>query len=187
VRISSSTAAVATELSRGPSGSGIHRSPGSSVIRQRIQVEYRYEVYFTRDVFTSENPVLADALGYAAATTHRGVRMVRMPTTVLAQNDSGVGVKNAINAFSKKNFLGTFAPPFAVINDAAFLPSLPHREKVAGMAEAVKVALIRDPAFFEWLARNTRGLARAEAEPLRRAHGDAAASDRGGLRGAPDG
>lgn len=109
---------------------------------------------------------LQDAVGYAAATTHRGVRMVRLPTTVLAQNDSGVGVKNAVNAFSKKNFLGTFAPPFAVINDAAFLESLPHREKVAGMSEAVKVALIRDAGFFSWLARNSGALARAEPEPL---------------------
>ena len=69
--------------------------------------------------------------------------MVRVPTTVLAQNDSGVGVKNGINAFGKKNFLGTFAPPFAVLNDRRFLETLSTRDKVAGMAEAVKVALIR--------------------------------------------
>ena len=65
-----------------------------------------------------------DAVGYAAATAHRGVRLVRIPTTVLAQDDSAVGVKNGINAFGKKNYLGTFAPPSAVINDFSFLPTL---------------------------------------------------------------
>lgn len=109
---------------------------------------------------------LQDAVGYAAATTHRGVRMVRVPTTVLAQNDSGVGVKNAVNAFGRKNFLGTFAPPFAVINDARFLETLPDRERVAGMSEAVKVALIRDAVFFTWLTVNSKALAAGEVEPL---------------------
>ncbi len=91
---------------------------------------------------------LLDPVGYAAASTHRGVRLVRVPTTVLAQNDSGVGVKNGVNAFGVKNFLGTFAPPFAVLNDSRFLRTLPPRDTIAGMAEAVKVALIRDAAFF---------------------------------------
>ena len=67
---------------------------------------------------------LLDVAGLAAATAHRGVRHVRIPTTVLSQNDSGVGVKNGINAFGKKNFIGTFAPPFAVINDSDFLATL---------------------------------------------------------------
>ena len=95
-----------------------------------------------------------DAVGLVAATTHRGVRLVRMPTTVLAQNDSGVGVKNGVNCFGAKNFLGTFAPPFAVINDLDFLARCPPRDKIAGMAEAVKVALIRDAEFFGWLEQN---------------------------------
>ena len=94
---------------------------------------------------------LLDMIGYVAATTHRGVRHIRIPTTVLAQNDSGVGVKNGVNAFGKKNFLGTFAPPHAVINDASFLRTLHPRDRIAGMAEAVKVALIRDRVFYEWL------------------------------------
>jgi 3-dehydroquinate synthase len=94
---------------------------------------------------------MLDAVGFAAAVTHRGVRLLRVPTTVLGQNDSGVGVKNGINAFDAKNFIGTFAPPFAVINDAAFLRTLAPRDLRAGMAEAVKVALIRDPEFFAWL------------------------------------
>ena len=74
-----------------------------------------------------------------------------MPTTTLAMNDAGVGVKNGINAFGRKNFTGTFAPPFAVINDLDFLRFLPVRELRAGIAEAVKVALIRDRAFFGFL------------------------------------
>jgi len=94
---------------------------------------------------------LLDAVGYAAATAHRGIRLVRLPTTVLAQNDAGIGVKNGLNAFGAKNFVGTFAPPFAVINDVRFIGSLPLRERRAGVAEAVKVALIRDAAFFGWI------------------------------------
>jgi 3-dehydroquinate synthase len=100
-----------------------------------------------------------DAVGYAAAIFHRGVRHVRLPTTVLAQADSGVGVKNAINAFGVKNLVGTFAPPFAIVNDGSFIDRLPAREKRSGMAEAVKVALIRDRAFFEWIEANADALA----------------------------
>ena len=92
-----------------------------------------------------------DLIGYVAATVHRGIRHIRLPTTVLAQNDSGVGVKNGVNAFGQKNLLGTFSPPYAVINDSSFLEGLDQRDKRAGMAEAVKVALIRDAAFFTWL------------------------------------
>ena len=65
-----------------------------------------------------------DMVGYVAATTHRGIRLIRVPTTVLAQNDIGVGVKNGINAFGIKNLVGTFAPPFAMLNDSDFLSSL---------------------------------------------------------------
>ena len=108
-----------------------------------------------------------DAVGFAAAIFHRGVRHIRCPTTVLAQSDSGVGVKNAINAFGLKNLLGTFAPPFAVINDQAFLDVLPARDKRAGTAEAVKVALIRDAAFFDWIERESAVLAAFEPNALR--------------------
>lgn len=106
---------------------------------------------------------LLDLAGFVAATVHRGVRLVRVPTTVLAQNDSGVGVKNAVNAFGVKNLLGTFAPPHAVLNDFELLASLPPRERVAGLAEAVKVALIRDAGFFGWLEDEAGALARFEA------------------------
>lgn len=111
---------------------------------------------------------LLDQVGLAAATAHRGVRHVRIPTTTLSQCDSGVGVKNGINAFGKKNFIGTFAPPFAVINDFRLLATLPSREKRAGYAEAVKVACIRDSAFFEVIERDAALLRRFEPEAMRR-------------------
>jgi 3-dehydroquinate synthase len=107
-----------------------------------------------------------DAVGYAAAVTHRGVRLVRLPTTVLGQNDSGVGVKNGINAFGAKNFLGTFAPPYAVINDAEFLRTLAPRDLRSGLAEAVKVALIRDAEFFAWLEAGRDALAVFEEQAM---------------------
>jgi 3-dehydroquinate synthase len=100
-----------------------------------------------------------DAVGYAAAIFHRGVRHIRFPTTVLAQDDSGVGVKNAVNSLGLKNLVGSFAPPWAVINDSAFIDHLPAREKRAGMAEAIKVALIRDASFFRWIESNSAALA----------------------------
>ena len=99
-----------------------------------------------------------DMIGFVAATTHRGIRHLRVPTTVLGQNDSGVGVKNGVNAFGVKNLLGTFAPPFAVLNDFVFLRTLHPRDKIAGAAEAVKVSLIRDGQFFNWLEANAEAL-----------------------------
>lgn len=94
---------------------------------------------------------MIDAVGYASAIAHRGVRLVRIPTTVLSQNDSGVGVKNGINYFNKKNFMGTFSPPFAVVNDYNFLETLDDRDWRSGIAEAIKVALIKDEEFFIFL------------------------------------
>lgn len=107
-----------------------------------------------------------DAIGYAAATAHRGIRLIRMPTTVLGQNDAGVGVKNAVNFLGRKNYLGTFVPPFAVINDFDFLRTLPQRDQRAGMAEAVKVALIKDRGFFDWLYNNRHQLAGFEDDAV---------------------
>ena len=95
-----------------------------------------------------------DAVGYAAAIAHRGVRLIRIPTTVLSQNDSGIGVKNGINYFNKKNFVGTFAAPYAVINDDHFLTTLHDRDWRAGISEAIKVALIKDYSFFEWIEKH---------------------------------
>src|SRR5579859_2975861 len=109
-----------------------------------------------------------DMIGFVAATTHRGIRHIRVPTTVLGQNDSGVGVKNGINAFGMKNLLGAFAPPFAVLNDADFLRTLHPRDKIAGIAEAVKVSLIRDGLFFDWLEANADALHECAPVPMAR-------------------
>jgi 3-dehydroquinate synthase len=95
-----------------------------------------------------------DTVGFAASIVHRGIRQIRIPTTVLAQNDSGVGVKNGINMFGTKNLIGTFTPPFAVINDFDFLDTLEQRDWISGVAEAFKVAMIMDAPFFRWLCRN---------------------------------
>jgi len=108
-----------------------------------------------------------DAVGLAAATAHRGIRHIRIPTTVLAQNDSAIGVKNGVNYFDQKNYLGTFAPPFAVLNDYDFIKALPVRDQRAGMAEAVKVALIRDAEFFMWLEHHADRLASFDDTAMR--------------------
>ena len=95
-----------------------------------------------------------DSSGYAAAIAHRGVRMVRMPTTVLSQADSGVGVKNGINRFGKKNFTGTFTPPNAVVCDTEFLKTLDQSEWATGFSEVVKIALLRDAELFEGMEQD---------------------------------
>ncbi|MBX9255674.1 3-dehydroquinate synthase [Desmonostoc muscorum CCALA 125] len=107
-----------------------------------------------------------DLVGYAAATAHRGIRLIRIPTTVLAQNDSGIGVKNGINSFGKKNFLGTFAPPYAVINDSAFLTTLDDRDWRSGIAEAIKVALIKDAKFFDFIESHSAALVRRDMDTM---------------------
>ena len=107
-----------------------------------------------------------DAVGYAAATAHRGVRLVRFPTTTLSQDDSGVGVKCAINAHNKKNWIGAFSVPFAVINDFNFLHTQDEQTCRAGLIEAVKVALVKDREFFEWIEENLAALAALEPEVL---------------------
>jgi 3-dehydroquinate synthase len=107
-----------------------------------------------------------DMVGFATAVAHRGIRHIRIPTTVLSQNDSGIGVKNGINAYGKKNYLGTFAPPFAVLNDSAFLSSLEDRDWRSGISEAIKVALIKDAPFFEWIEEHAAELAQRKMQPM---------------------
>jgi 3-dehydroquinate synthase len=108
-----------------------------------------------------------DMAGLAAATAHRGILHVRVPSTTLSQCDSGVGVKNGINAFGKKNFIGTFSPPFAVLNDFQLLATLNERTKRAGFAEAIKVACIRDLPFFEAIEGEAAALRNFEPGAMR--------------------
>ena len=99
-----------------------------------------------------------DMAGFAASLVHRGLRFVRIPTTVLAQNDAGVGVKNGMNEGGAKNFAGTFAPPFAVIDDFNFLKTLPQQEWIGGVSEAFKVSIIKDKPFFRYLCKHAVAL-----------------------------
>jgi 3-dehydroquinate synthase len=110
---------------------------------------------------------LLDAAGFAASLVHRGLRVIRVPTTALAQCDGGVGVKTAINFAGGKNAIGTFAPPFAVINDFQFLPTLADREWRGGVAEAFKVAIIRDRSFFDFLCENAPAFRERQEGPMR--------------------
>lgn len=111
---------------------------------------------------------MLDMLGLAVSLVHRGLRLIRVPTTTLAQCDAAVGVKNGIDAHGMKNFAGTFAPPFAVIADFEFLKTLAQRDWIGGVAEAFKVAMIKDARFFGFLCRHAAALAARDAAIMHR-------------------
>jgi 3-dehydroquinate synthase len=110
--------------------------------------------------------VIGDIAGFAAAVYQRGVPFIQIPTTLLAQVDSSVGGKTAINHPSAKNMIGAFYQPRAVIADTDSLKTLPHRELAAGLAEVIKYGLIRDVAFFEWMEANIEYLVARNGEAL---------------------
>lgn len=139
-----------------PGGEQIKNDPAR--LEEMLSAIDRYSIDRHSFVVAIGGGALLDAAGFAAAVAHRGVRHIRIPTTVLSQNDSGIGVKNGVNHFGKKNFLGAFAPPFAVFNDSLFLTTLDDRQWRSGMSEAVKVALIRDAGFFSWLETEAAAL-----------------------------
>ncbi len=149
------------------------RIPGGEKIKSELHfTEQMHQALFEHHidrhsfVIAVGGGAVLDAVGLVAATAHRGVRHIRVPTTVLSQNDSGVGVKNGVNLFGMKNYIGTFAPPFAVLNDIDFIKALPDRDKIAGMAEAVKVALIRDSSFFHWIEAESDALSIFESPAM---------------------
>ncbi|MEM1226843.1 MAG: 3-dehydroquinate synthase [Planctomycetota bacterium] len=144
----------------------IYRVPGGEQIKNHHECVDRLLAQIHDHGLDRRSYVLAigggavlDAVGYAAAIAHRGVRLIRLPTTTLAQADSGVGVKNAINRFGKKNWVGTFVVPWAVINDAALLETLPDREFRCGFSESVKVSLLKSSTDFEWLFEHAHRIA----------------------------
>jgi 3-dehydroquinate synthase len=141
--------------------SGLQVVPGGEEVKNDIHIlERMLKVFNAADldrrsyVVVIGGGAVLDAVGFAAAIAHRGIRLVRLPTTTLAQGDSGIGVKNSVNLFRKKNWVGTFAVPWAVINDESLLSTLSNRDFVAGFSEAVKVSLLKDPALFDQLCRN---------------------------------
>lgn len=132
--------------------------PGGEGVKNDVthcfrMLEHINEVGLDRQSFVTVigGGAVLDMVSFAAAIAHRGVRTVRLPTTVLSQADSGFAVKNSVNLFGKKNFIGTFVPPFAVINDLDFLSSLDRRDSISGVSEAIKVALLRDRAFYGYI------------------------------------
>lgn len=140
-----------------------------SLVDQLQEAIHRYHIDRHSYVAAVGGGAVLDLVGFAAAIAHRGIRHIRIPTTVLAQNDSGVGVKNGVNNFHKKNFTGTFSPPFSVLNDSDFLRTLDDRDWRAGIAEAIKVSLIKDADFFRFIQENAQKLQHrdmAAMEPL---------------------
>lgn len=131
---------------------------GQGVFSEVVQLLHRVGLDRHSYVLAIGGGAVLDAVGFAAAVVHRGVRVVRLPTTVLGQNDAGIGVKNAIDYQGAKNFLGTFSPPWAVINDFSLLSGLPPPAWRDGTAEAVKVGMIRDEQFFGWIEQNVEQL-----------------------------
>lgn len=109
-----------------------------------------------------------DAVGFAASLVHRGLRLIRMPSTTLAQNDAGIGVKNGMNLHGGKNTIGVFAPPYAVINDFSLLEGLSDQSWRDGISEAFKVAMIKDAAFFNELLELAPALGRRDAAAMQR-------------------
>lgn len=144
----------------------VHRIPGGeacknsdAVLQELLTLIHQHDMDRRSYIIVAGGGAVLDVAGYAAAIAHRGIRLIRLPSTTLAQSDSGVGVKNAINQFGKKNWIGTFAVPWAVINDASILQTLPDRDFRSGLTEAVKVSLLKDASFFEFIETNAAAIA----------------------------
>jgi 3-dehydroquinate synthase len=120
----------------------------------------------TDHVFAIGGGVVGDLVGFACAVTKRGCNFVQVPTTLLAQVDSSVGGKTAINVAAGKNLIGAFHQPSAVLIDPLVLDSLPAREMRAGYAEVLKYGLLGDAAFFDWLEENGEAVLAREPGPL---------------------
>lgn len=111
--------------------------------------------------------VIGDLAGYAAATALRGIPLVQVPTTLIAQVDSSIGGKTGINHKVGKNLIGAFYQPALVLTDAALLASLPDREWHSGLAEVVKHALIADADYAQWLVEHWREIEQREDAAVR--------------------
>ncbi len=132
-----------------------HVIPGGEILKSdrsylRAILENISEAHLCRRsyVIAIGGGAVLDTVGLGASLAHRGVRLIRVATTTLSQSDSALGVKNGINAFEQKNYIGVYDVPWAVINDEATLSTLDERNWASGFSEAVKVALLKDAAFF---------------------------------------
>src|SRR5947199_194600 len=123
---------------------------------ESFAIPFVYRLRFTDDVLGDHQHVLLDVLEPS------GEGLVRLPTTTLGQADSGVGVKNGVNLFQKKNWLGAFAVPWAVINDAGLLATLSDRDFRCGFSEAVKVSMLQDAGQFTTLCELAPRIARRD-------------------------
>ncbi|MDH3584491.1 MAG: 3-dehydroquinate synthase [Phycisphaerae bacterium] len=121
------------------------------IVERMLKVMHAHHLDRRSYVVVIGGGAVLDAVGFAAAIAHRGIRLIRIPTTTLAQADSGVGVKNSVNLFDQKNWIGTFAVPWAVVNDTALLQTLSDRDYLCGFSEAVKVSLLKDRPMFDHL------------------------------------
>ena len=145
--------------------------PGGEAIKNDIHILERMLKVFNHHNLDRRSYVVVigggavlDTVGFAVQIAHRGLRLVRLPTTTLAQADSGVGVKSGVNLFRKKNWLGAFGTPWAVINDQSLLATLSHRDYLCGFSEAVKVSLLKDPAMFDQLCKLAPRIAQRDME-----------------------
>jgi len=139
--------------------------PGGEAVKNDVHIiERMLKVFHEADldrrsyIVVIGGGAVLDAVGFAAAIAHRGIRLVRLPTTTLAQADSGIGVKNSVNLFQKKNWIGTFCVPWGVVNDKELLSSLSDRDFRCGFSEAVKVALLKDPELFRLICQSTEDI-----------------------------
>ena len=134
------------------------------ILEQMLKVLHAHELDRRSYVVAIGGGAMLDAVGFAAAIAHRGLRLMRVPTTTLAQADSGIGVKNGVNVFQQKNWIGTFAVPWGVINDATLLATLSDRDFICGFVEAVKVSLLKDAELFDEVCRLAPRIRRREME-----------------------
>ncbi|MCA9132786.1 MAG: 3-dehydroquinate synthase [Planctomycetales bacterium] len=148
-----------------PGGELVKNDP--AIVEHLLDAFNRHDLDRRSYVLVVGGGAVLDAVGYAAAIAHRGIRLIRIPTSTLAQADSGVGVKNAVNWFGKKNWKGCFATPWGVVNDERLLEGLSDRDFRCGFSEAVKVALLKDRKFFNFLTASAEAIA-ARRQPQAR-------------------
>lgn len=144
-----------------PGGEACKNDP--SVVDALLEAVERERICRRSAMVAIGGGAVLDVVGFAAAIAHRGVRLLRVPTTTLAQDDAAMGVKNGVNRFGKKNFVGAFAVPWAVLCDETLLETLPDAHYRDGFSEAVKIALLRDPALFAALEAGADAIRRRDA------------------------